>query len=267
VLHFGISPSTVREILRRELGLSQFNRKWVSHLLSNDQKKLRVDASRKLLSMLGMYAEHNFEGIAPGDESWFQYSSYSDSMFADSRESVVPRVRQGISGRKTMITIFFTSTRLLVLEALPKGAKFNQDYFIDAIFPGLYNEKTRISRKKGFPAFSVHIDNSMCYNGNKISEKLAKGSIERDPPPLYSPDISPCGFWLFGMLQQKMKDREFQSQPAILSAVAKISNDLTFTDVQRIFQEWMERLAWVIGNNGAYYPNYRHEFRKWSTAQ
>jgi hypothetical protein len=39
--------------------------------------------------MLAMYAEHNFEGIAIGDESWFRYFSYSDSMFAHSRESVV----------------------------------------------------------------------------------------------------------------------------------------------------------------------------------
>jgi transposase len=67
--HFRISPSTVKEIVRRELGLKKFIRRWVPHLLSDDQKKFRVDASRKLLSLLGMYAEHNFEGIAPGDES------------------------------------------------------------------------------------------------------------------------------------------------------------------------------------------------------
>jgi hypothetical protein len=76
----------------------------VPHFLSDGQKKLRVDASRELLSMLGMYAEHNSEGIATGDESWLQYFSYSDSMFADSRESVVPRVRQDISEQQTMIT-------------------------------------------------------------------------------------------------------------------------------------------------------------------
>jgi hypothetical protein len=57
------------------------------------------------------------------------------------------------------------------------------------------------------------------------------------------------------MLKQKMKDREFQSQQAILSAVAKMWNDLTFADVQRVFQEWMERRTWVIGNNGKSYPN------------
>jgi hypothetical protein len=59
----------VKEILRRELGLKKFSRRWVPHLLSDVQKKLRVDASRNLLSLLGMYAEHNFEGIATADES------------------------------------------------------------------------------------------------------------------------------------------------------------------------------------------------------
>jgi hypothetical protein len=60
--HFGLSPPTVKEILRRELGL-KFSRRWVPHLLSDAQKKLRVDASRQLLSMLGMYAEYNFEEL------------------------------------------------------------------------------------------------------------------------------------------------------------------------------------------------------------
>jgi hypothetical protein len=62
----------VKEIFRRELGLKKFSRGWVPHFLSDGQKKLRVDASRELLSMLGMYTEYYFEGIATGDESWFQ---------------------------------------------------------------------------------------------------------------------------------------------------------------------------------------------------
>jgi hypothetical protein len=33
---------------------------------------------------------------------------------------------------KTMVTIFFTSTRLLVLNFLPKSTEFNQDFFIDS---------------------------------------------------------------------------------------------------------------------------------------
>jgi hypothetical protein len=37
-----------------------------------------------------------------------------------------------------------------------------------------------------------------------------------------------------------MKGQEFQGQQAILKA---------------LFQEWMERLTSVFGNNGEYYPN------------
>jgi hypothetical protein len=166
-----------------------------------------------------MDAESTFEGIAAGDKFWFQYSFYSDSMFAVSRESVVPRIRQDMSGQKTMITIFFAHTGLLVLETVRKGTKFNQDNLIHAIFPRLHNEKTRISSKKIIAILSVPMEKSMCQNSHKVFEKFAQRTIERAPHPPYSPDISPCDFWLFGVLRPNMKDREFQSQQAILNAI------------------------------------------------
>jgi hypothetical protein len=105
---------------------------------------------------------------------------------------------QNICAKKTMVTIFLTSTRLLVLNFLPKGTKVNQDYFIDTVLPNLYSEKRQIARRKGLPSFSVHMDNSMCYNGAKITEELEKRHIARAPHPSYSPDLSSCDFWLFG---------------------------------------------------------------------
>jgi hypothetical protein len=103
--------------------------------------------------MLGMYAEHNFEGIVTGGESWFRYSSDSDLMFAHSRESVAPRIRQDISAPKTMIPIFFTSRRLLVLGTLPKGTKFNQDYFIQSQWPPLERERREFHAERASRPF------------------------------------------------------------------------------------------------------------------
>jgi hypothetical protein len=119
------------------------------------------DQSEMLLEMLQLCAEHNFEGITTGDESWFFYTTYGDSMFAMPAREVVPRTKQNSSAKKTMVTIFFTSTGLLVLNFLPKGTKFNQDYFIDTALPNLYSEKRRIARRKGLPNFSVYVDNLM----------------------------------------------------------------------------------------------------------
>jgi hypothetical protein len=83
------------------------------------------DQSKVLLDMFQLYAEHNFKGIRTGDESWFLYITYGDLMFATSVREVVSRTKQNISAKKTMITIFFTPTRLLALDFLPKGTKFN----------------------------------------------------------------------------------------------------------------------------------------------
>jgi hypothetical protein len=42
------------------------------------------------------------------------------------------------------------------------------------------------------------------------------------------------------------KDGEFHSHDEIEEAIPVAWNDLTFEDVQRIFYDWIRRLAWVI---------------------
>jgi transposase len=163
-------------------------------------------------------------------------------MFVPSAEGVIARTKQDISARKTIITIFFTSAGLLVLNFLLKETKFNQDYFIDAIFPELYSERIGIARRKGESSLAVHMDNSMYHGDAKIIEKLGKEHIARAFHPLYSRDLSPCDFWLFGMLKEKIKDRVFRSEQHILAAITRTRNELAFEDIQRVFLNWMERL-------------------------
>jgi hypothetical protein len=95
----------------------------------------------------------------------------------------------------------------------------------------------------------------MCYSGAKITEKLEKRHIARAPHPPYSPDLSPCDFWLFGILKQNMKERVFQSEEQILAAITESWNELTFEDIQRVFHNWMERLIWEIADSSEYYQS------------
>jgi hypothetical protein len=100
-------------------------------------------------------------------------------MFAISAREMVSMTKQNISAQKTMVTVFFKSTRLLGLNFLPKGTKFNQDYFIDPVASNLYSAKRQIARRKGLPSFSVHTDNSMCHNSAKITKELEKRHIDQ----------------------------------------------------------------------------------------
>jgi transposase len=93
----------------------------------------------------------------------------------------------------------------------------------------------------------------MCHNGAKITEKLEKRHIARARHSPYSPDLSPCDFLLFGISNQKMKERVFQSEEQIFAAITESWNEFTFEDIQRVFHNWMERLIRVIANSDEYY--------------
>jgi hypothetical protein len=68
--------------------------------------------------------------------------------------------------------------------------------------------------------FWVHMDNSACHNNeSKVASRFEQHHIFRLPHRPYSPDISPCGFWLFGLLKGIMKDREFHSHEEIEEAI------------------------------------------------
>jgi hypothetical protein len=147
--------------------------------------------------------------------------------------------------RKAMITVFFTAKKLIVFNVLPRDSTFNQLYFINDIFPDLKTSNLNFRRQKTWSTFSVHKNNYMCRHKPKLKTKTKKNHFSIMSHPPNSPDISPCDFWLFGMLKQILRDREFSSSDEIEDAIAQVWNDLTFDDVPSVIRDWIRHLAWV----------------------
>jgi hypothetical protein len=74
--------------------------------------------------------------------------------------------------KKTMLTVFFTSRKLIVLEAQPKGTILTRNYFISDILPDLDRGKLRYRPKNSGQELFLHIDNSKCHNAKKVTRKL-----------------------------------------------------------------------------------------------
>jgi hypothetical protein len=53
------------------------------------------------------------------------------------------------------------------------------------------------------------MDHSTCHNGRMVTDELDNLKLCRLPHESYSSNLSPCDFWLFGMLKQKIKDWVF----------------------------------------------------------
>jgi hypothetical protein len=107
----------------------------------------------------------------------------------------------------------------LILDALSKGSKCNQDLFIDNLLPALNQVRTGNGRHKLVPTLMVHMDNSMCHNGAKIIEKMLLKRLGRALDPAHSLELNSCDFWAFGTMKGMIKNRHLQGLEAILRAI------------------------------------------------
>ena len=60
--------------------------------------------------------------------------------------------------------------------------------------------------------------------------------IKTVPPPPYSPDLSPCDFWLF----PKLRGCHYETIEEMEEAVTKVKDMLTQEDSHGVFQKLLE---------------------------
>jgi hypothetical protein len=122
------------------------------------------------------------------------------------RRLVLFRGQQSLGASRTMINRFCRAKKLIVL---PKDMKFNQRYSVHYAFPDLKKANLSFTGQRPRRASSVHMDDPMSHNESKVASKFKEHHLYRMPHPPYSPDLSPCDCWLFGLLKRILKDREF----------------------------------------------------------
>jgi hypothetical protein len=64
-----------------------------------------------------------------------------------------------MASKKSMITIFFTGNRLIKLAYLPRGQKYNKEYFINAILEGINKECNHGVGYRHTKHMKIHMDN------------------------------------------------------------------------------------------------------------
>ena len=71
--------------------------------------------------------------------------------------------------------------------------------------------------------------------------------------PQYSPDLSPCDFWLFPKVKYRLRGKSFSSIDELKSEFEKKINSLTPNDFKKCFLEWIKRCKKIIKKKGEYY--------------
>jgi hypothetical protein len=103
--------------------------RWVPHVLTAEQKQIRVQMVIELLQVLSVQSTPQWHHIVTLDESCIYLFSEHDRMWTAPGEIVVDRERHIVQSPMFMLTVVCNPIGFHVLKALPKGRKFNAQYY------------------------------------------------------------------------------------------------------------------------------------------
>jgi len=114
------------------------------------------------------------------------------------------KARRCKSKIKSILICFFDSEGIVHTEFVSQGHTVNQFYYREIL------ERLRKSVVRVRPSIAdhwmLHHDNAPCHTAISVIEFLAKKVIPVVPQPPYSPDLSPCDFFLFPNQSFTLKD-------------------------------------------------------------
>ena len=81
---------------------------------------------------------------------------------------------------------------------------------------------------------------------------LAKHRITVLEHPPYSPDLTPCDFFLFPKVKSALKGTRFETVDAVKAKVAEVMKGLSEDDLKHCFEQWKIRMERCRDQKGEY---------------
>ena len=129
------------------------------------------------------------------------------------------------------------------------GQTVHKEYYVEVLkeFRKSFCRKRPALLKSG--QWHFHQDNEPVHNPIHVTDYLTKIGIKTVPHPPYSPDLTPCDFWLF----PKLRGSRYKTTEERKEIVTKVIDTLTQDDFHGTFQKLLERYKKCIAAGGDYF--------------
>jgi hypothetical protein len=96
------------------------------------------------------------------------------------------------------------------------------EYFAEQISPSLVSICCPNGRRFRQRKCILRFGNARIHKSKVVSDKLTEEGLKRMLHPVYSPDLSPCDFLLFGLVKDKLIDQQYARREELFSEVETI---------------------------------------------
>lgn len=152
-----------------------------------------------------------------------------------------------------MLITFYDSKGIVHKEFVPEGQTVNGEYYLNLVHR-LWSRIVRVrpEYQEGKQLFLLH-DNAPPHKTVKVCEFLTKKQICVIRHPSYSPDLSPCDYFLFPKLKLAMKGVFYDDVPAIQAAVTQVLKNIPLNDLAKSMHALADRARCCIESHGTYF--------------
>ena len=103
---------------------------------------------------------------------------------------------------------------------------------------------------KGWSGVHLLHDNASSHKCEVVKSFLASEKVKVLNHPPYSPDLSPCDFFLFPRLKKMLSGNKYTSRSSLGSAIYQCLQQLPKEDYLSAFTDWVKRLQKCVSVKG-----------------
>lgn len=248
---FNCDESTIRKRLHAQNFIKKLD-KWVPHKLTEENKITRLTIANSLIAR--NKAEPIIDRIITCDEKWIEYdNSRRSGQWVERGKPGGTMPKKDLHPKKILITVWWTARGIVHIDYLPRGQTITSNVYcheIDSVHQKLIQRRASLVNRKG--VLLLH-DNARPHVALETQRKLHEVNWEALPHPPYSPDISPCDYFLFLSLSNFLANKRFGSEDELKNEVNLFfeSKDQNFYShgMYLLVERWQK----IVDSNGDYF--------------
>lgn len=243
-----ISVSTAHRIVHDKLHRRKIVAKWVPHELTEQQRHTRVDTCISHLRRYRREGRRFLNRIITADETWVYgwepQLKKATAEWLSSGEKRPQQVRKSQFQLKVLHVVFMDSQGILLDYPVAQGRTLTGELYAEIVRDKL---RPAIRRKRAELLDSGVIllhDNARPHLTHHVTDLLDSWQWEVLQHPPYSPDLSPCDYFLFSRMKKPLRGVKYQDVDAINVAVRNSLRSLTEEDfslgIPQLVHRWQK---------------------------
>ena len=127
------SYGKVFNIVHEQLNMRRINARWISKMLTDDQKHMQKESCKRILGRFQQEGRNFMERIVTVDETWISFympeTKQQSTMWKTPGYQSLKKFKQAQSTKKQMFIVFFDARGVVLAHAVPQGQTVKAAYY------------------------------------------------------------------------------------------------------------------------------------------